>query len=91
MITFYTGERAPLYLTALMELRVFQLKITFNDYIITGHARIANGPHTGILSIARARSELKQLCCCINPDFSVRIFLPEKKKKKKKRKSVVVI
>ena len=29
-------------------------------------ARIAYGPHTGILSIARARCELKQLCCYIN-------------------------
>ena len=35
-------------------------------------ARIAYGPHTGILSIARARCELKQLCCYINPDFSVK-------------------
>ena len=31
-----------------------------------------SGPHTGILSIARARCELKQLCCYINPDFSVK-------------------
>ena len=65
----------------------------------SGPARIAYGPHTGILSIARARSELKQLCCCINPDFSVRMsnipnFVTRKKKKRKKkgkRKSVVVI
>ena len=59
--------------------------------------RIAYGPHTGILSISRARSELKQLCCCINPDFSVKMsnipnFVTRKKKKKKrKRISVVVI
>ena len=56
----------------------------------SGPARIAYGPHTGILSIARARSELKQLCCCINPDFSVRMsnipnFVTRKKKKEKKR------
>ena len=35
-------------------------------------ARIAYGCHTGIFSIARARRELKQLCCYINPDFSVK-------------------
>ena len=57
----------------------------------SGPARIAYGPHTGILSIARARSELKQLCCCINPDFSVKMsnipnFVTRKKKKKKKKK-----
>ena len=54
----------------------------------SGPARIAYGPHTGILSIARARSELKQLCCCINPDFSVKMSnIPNfvKKKKGKKR------
>ena len=39
----------------------------------SGPARIAYGPHTGILSIARARCELKQLCCYINPDFSVKM------------------
>ena len=54
-------------------------------------ARIAYGPHTGILSIARARSELKQLSCCINPDFSVKMsnisnFITRKKKKKRKKK-----
>ena len=38
----------------------------------SGPARIAYGPHTGILSIARARCELKQLCCYINPDFSAK-------------------
>ena len=65
----------------------------------SGPARIAYGPHTGILSLAQARSELKQLCCCINPGFSVKMsnipnFVtppPKKKKKKGKRKSVVVI
>ena len=31
------------------------------------------GWRTGILSIARARCELKQLCCYINPDFSVKM------------------
>ena len=56
----------------------------------SGPARIAYGPHTGILSIARARSELKQLCCCINPDFSVKMsnipnFVTRKKKIEKKR------
>ena len=45
----------------------------------------------GILSIARARSELKQLCCCINPDFSVKMsnipnFVTKKKKNRKKKK-----
>ena len=68
----------------------------FSIYYMTrtapsGPARIAYGPHTGILSIARARSELKQLCCCINPDFSVKIsnipnFVTRKKKKKKKKR-----
>ena len=57
----------------------------------SGLARIAYGPHTGILSIARARCELKQLCCYINPDFSVKMssipnFVTQKKKKKKKKK-----
>ena len=56
----------------------------------SGPARIAYSPHTGILSIARARSKLKQLCCCINPDFSVRMsnipnFVTRKKKNRKKR------
>ena len=54
-------------------------------------ARIAYGPHTGILSIARARWELKQLCCYINPDFSVKMsnipnFFTRKKKNKAKEK-----
>ena len=63
----------------------------------SGPSRIAYGPHTGILSIARARSELKHFRCCINPDFSVKMsnipnFVTRKKKKKRgKRKSVVVI
>ena len=35
LTTFYKREHAALYLTALMELHVFHLKITFNDYIIT--------------------------------------------------------
>ena len=61
----------------------------------SGLARIAYCPHTGILSIARARCELKQLCCCINPDFSVKMsdvsehsefHYPRKKKKRKKEK-----
>ena len=39
----------------------------------SGPARIAYGPHTGILSIAHARCELKQLSCCINPDCSVKM------------------
>ena len=34
-----------------------------------GPARIAYGPHMGILSIACARYELKQLCCYINPNL----------------------
>ena len=55
-----------------------------------GPARIAYGPHTGILSIARTRCELKQLCCHINPDFLVKMidvsehsefYYPKKKKK----------
>ena len=51
-------------------------------------------PHTGILSIARARCKPKQLCCYINPDFSVKLsevsehsesdYLKIKKNKKKK-------
>ena len=50
-------------------------------------ARIAYGPHMGILSIARARCQLKQLCCYINPDFSVKMsnipnFVTQKKKEK---------
>ena len=60
----------------------------------SGPVRIAYGPHTGILSIARARCELKQLCCYINPDFSVKMSdvsehyefdYPKNKKKKGKR------
>ena len=60
----------------------------------SGPARIACSPHTGILSIARARYELKQLCCYINPDFSVKISdvsehfefdYPPSPKKKEKR------
>ena len=40
----------------------------------SGPATIAiYGPHTGISSIARERYKLKQLCCYINPDFSVKI------------------
>ena len=35
LTTFYKRERAALYLTVLMELHVFHLKITFNDYITT--------------------------------------------------------
>ena len=59
----------------------------------SGPARIAYGPHTGILSIARARCELKQLCCYINPNFSVKMSdvsehskfdYPEKKEKQKR-------
>ena len=80
----------------------FRLRKVFGTFEKQAPARIAYGPHTGILSIARARSELKQLCCCINPDFSVKMsnipnFVTRKKKKKKKkkkkgkRKSVVVI
>ena len=59
-------------------------------------ARIAYVPHTGILSIARARSELKQLCCCINTDFSVKMsdvsehsefdYLKKKKQNKTEKK-----
>ena len=61
----------------------------------SGPARIAYGPHTGILSIARARCELKQLCCYINPDFSVKksnvsehyeFDYPKIKKKKREKK-----
>ena len=55
-------------------------------------ARIAYGPRTGILSIARTRCELKQLCCYINPDFSVKMSdvsehseFDYRKKKKEKR------
>ena len=59
----------------------------------SGPARIAHGPHTGILSTARARCELKQLCCYINPDFSVKMSdvsehsefdYPKRKERKKK-------
>ena len=55
-------------------------------------ARIAYGPHTGILSIVRVRCEPKHLCCYINPDFSVKMsdisehsefYYPKKKKTKK--------
>ena len=61
----------------------------------SGPARIAYGPHTGILSIARARCELKQLCCYTNPNFSVKMSdisehsefdYPKKKKQKQKGK-----
>ena len=63
----------------------------------SGPVRIAYGPHTGILSTARARCELKQLCCYINPDFSVKMshvteysdsefYYPKKTKTKKKGK-----
>ena len=61
----------------------------------SGPARIAYGPHTGILSIARARCELKQICCYINPDPSVKksdvsehyeFDDPKIKKRKKKEK-----
>ena len=63
---------------------------------VAGPARIAYGPHTGILSIVRARSELKQLCCCINPDFSVKMsnipnFVTRKKKKKKEKRGGHII
>ena len=60
-----------------------------------GPARIAYGPHTGILSIARARCELKQLYGYINPDFSVKKIdvsehyefdYPKIKKKKTRKK-----
>ena len=49
------------------------------------------GPHTGILSIARVRGELRRLCCYINPDFSVKMsnnseFEYKKKKKNKTKK-----
>ena len=58
-------------------------------------ARIAYGPHREILSIAHAICELKQLCCYINPDFSVKMSgLSEHSEfdyPKKKRKSAVVI
>ena len=57
----------------------------------SGPARITCVPHTGILSIARARCELKQLCCYINPDFAVKMIdisehsdYPKKKKEKGK-------
>ena len=62
----------------------------------SGPARIAYGPHTGILSIARARYKLKQLCCYINPDFSVKMSdlsehsefdYPKKKLNKQKGKA----
>ena len=61
----------------------------------SGPARIAYGPHTGILSIVRTRCELKQLCCYINPNFSVKLSdvsehsefdYPKKKKKTEKKK-----
>ena len=61
----------------------------------SGPARIAYGPHTGILSIARARCERKQLSYCINPDFSVKMSdisehsefdYPKKKKKETEKK-----
>ena len=61
----------------------------------SGPARIAYGPHTGILSIARTRCELKQLCCHINPDFSVKMidvsehsefYYPKKKNNGEKEK-----
>ena len=39
----------------------------------SGPDRIAYGPNTGVLSIARARCELKQLFCYINPIFSVKV------------------
>ena len=60
----------------------------------SGPARIAYGPHTRILSMARARCELKQLCCYISLDFSVKMSdvsehsefnYPKKKKKREKR------
>ena len=62
----------------------------------SGPARIAYGPHTETLSIARARCELKQLCCYINPDFSVKMSDVSEHSdfdylKKKKWKSSVVI
>ena len=63
----------------------------------SGPAKIAYGPHTGILSIAHTRCELKQLCCYVNPDFSVKMsdvseysdsefYYPKKNKNKKKGK-----
>ena len=67
----------------------------------SGPARIAHGPHTGILSTARARCELNQLCCYINPDFSVKMsdvsehlefdYPKRKERKKEKEKRGVVI
>ena len=63
---------------------------------LSGPARIVYGPHTGILSTVRARYELKQLCCYINPDFLVKMsdvsehsefdYLKKKKNRKKKEK-----
>ena len=66
---------------------------------LSGPARIVYGPHTGILSIVRARYKLKQLCCYINPDFLVKMsdasehseFDYLKKKTEKKRKSAEVM
>ena len=66
---------------------------------LSGPARIAYGPHTGILSIARVRCELKQPCCYINPDFSVKKsdvsehyeFDYGKLKKKKKKYNKMLI
>ena len=65
----------------------------------SGPARIAYGPHTGILWIARTRCELKQLCCYGNPDFSVKMsdvseysdsefYYPKENKNKKKGKAL---
>ena len=56
-----------------------------------GPARIAYGLNTRILSVVRARCELKQLCCYINPDFSVKMsnipnFVTRGKKEWKKEK-----
>ena len=55
----------------------------------SGPARITYDPHTGILSIPRARWELKQLCCYRKPDFGQNEqhseFCSPKKKKKEKR------
>ena len=64
----------------------------------SGPARIANGPHTGILSIARARCELKQLCCYIrksrlfgqNEQHSEFCYLKKKKKQKEKRDGHII-
>ena len=58
--------------------------------------RIAYGPHTGILSIARARCELKQLCYYINPGFSVKMsnipsFVTRKKKREKEKRGAHII